>query len=45
MSHAYAVSHSKGPSGALPTAHIQAATGTVRRGSVTLILSLGSDHD
>ena len=44
MSHAYAVSHSRTLK-ALPTAHIQAATGTVRRGSVTPILSLGCEHD
>jgi hypothetical protein len=45
MSHAYAVSHSNGPLGALPTAHIQAATGHIASGSVASILSLGFRHD
>jgi hypothetical protein len=30
---------------ALPTAHIQAATGQIASGSVTPILSLGFEHD
>ena len=45
MSHAYAVSPLERPLAAMPTAHIQAATGRYVGGSVTTMLSLGCEHD